>query len=1172
MKKILIIDDQKNNLTTIKAVIKSNIPDCKVLTALSGKDGLKIAKEEQPAIILLDVIMPQMDGYKVCKRLKEDESTKNIPVVMITAIKTDPESRVRGLNIGADAFLSKPIDSIELTAQVNVMLRIKEAEDKLRIEKELLEEKVKERTKAIQAANEKLKRDVVERKQAEEALHQYEHIVASSTDMLALLDNRFTYLAANKAYLEAFKLTSEQLIGSTVIQVIGEEVFNTVIKPNLDRCLAGEEVNYQDWFDFPGYGLRYMDITYYPYYNVDNKMLGFVMNGRNITKRKRAEQALSDSEYLLRKSQEIAAIGSYILDIPSGIWSSSHILDTIFGVDENYNKDVSGWLQIVHPEDQAMMQEYFRTNVLTNHESLNKEYRIKRINDQQERWVHGIGELEFNDDGNPIKMIGTIHDITERKKSEQEIIESKNTAESYLNIAAEIILTLDAQGNITLLNESGHKLLGYKNGTLIGKNWFVACLPKTIKAEVRAVFNKLIREELENVELYENTVLTQEGTEKIILWHNSILKDDQGRVIGTLSSGEDITERKQAEKQLNDELRLRMSLIDNIPDCIALILKKGTREIVASNKLAREVGAVPGQTCFNTCAERDDNCPFCLAPELWETDQSQRIEVEYRGTWLEVLWEPLTEDLYVHYIFNITKRKIAEKAHRESEERFREMANLLPQIVFETDINGILRFANKHASELTGYPLGAIKHELNVSQLLIPEDRARAKERIGQILAGKDSGSAEYTAMRKDGSTFPILVHSNAIIKNNKPAGLRGIIIDITAHKKVEKRLTNALKKATESDRLKSAFLATMSHELRTPLNAVIGFSQLLDKEASGEEVEEFANRIHKSGSHLLEIIEDIFDITLIETGEIKITKEEQTIHPLMEDLLVMMKSEQEKLNKPGIEIRLNPKNKNNDLHLLTDHLRLKQILIHLLSNALKFTEKGVIEFGYHEITQNKQHLLQFYVSDTGIGIPKEKQTFIFDVFRQVDDTHTRRQGGTGIGLSIAKKLTELLGGKIWLESDEGAGSTFYFTIPYAEVEKPREPIIDETKKRHNLTGKTVLIVEDVESSFEVLNLVLERSGIKTVWAKDGKEAIKLCKENSSIELVLMDINMPVMNGYEATKEIKKIRPKLPIIAQTAYALAGDREKFLAAGCDDYISKPIEKELFMEKLGRLLGN
>jgi CheY-like chemotaxis protein len=245
---------------------------------------------------------------------------------------------------------------------------------------------------------------------------------------------------------------------------------------------------------------------------------------------------------------------------------------------------------------------------------------------------------------------------------------------------------------------------------------------------------------------------------------------------------------------------------------------------------------------------------------------------------------------------------------------------------------------------------------------------------------------------------------------------------------------------------------------------------------------------------------------------------------------------------------------------------------MNLLKNALKFTHTGFVEFGYHKITNREASFIEFYVKDTGIGIPPESRELIFEIFRQGDDSHTRNFGGTGIGLSVAKKLTELLGGKISVESKVNVGSTFYFTIPYTN--NNHIPVIAEKTPAlapNYYPGKTILVAEDEDSNYELLEVLIKLTSARVIRAKDGQEAIDLCKTVPEINMVLMDLKMPGTTGYQATIEIKKIRPELPIVAQTAYAMPGDRSKALEAGCDDYLSKPIKKQPLMEKIGKFLG-
>jgi signal transduction histidine kinase len=408
--------------------------------------------------------------------------------------------------------------------------------------------------------------------------------------------------------------------------------------------------------------------------------------------------------------------------------------------------------------------------------------------------------------------------------------------------------------------------------------------------------------------------------------------------------------------------------------------------------------------------------------------------------------------------------------------------------------------------------------------------------------------------------------YSNILLEKEKQKtaeinlNLEEQVIERTANlERANKELTIAKDKAEESERMKSVFLATMSHELRTPLNAIIGFSQLIELEDSDpDENIENAQIIRKSGLHLLSLVESLFDITLIDSGEIKVILKEFLLLDMLVNVNSVMQHEKVKQGNKAIQLIFDPAPIRSDFKISTDEYKIKQILINLLNNALKFTESGEIRFWCEEIKEYGKSYLKFYVSDTGIGIPKDKIEFVFDVFRQVDETHSRKYGGVGIGLNVVRKLAHLLGGDVGVESFEGKGSTFYFTISnYAVDGAPDANSEKSTFELAKLTEKKILVVEDDHPSYSLLKAVLRKWGYIVAWAQNGEIALKILEEKQKFDLILMDINMPVLNGYDATAQIKKQYPENIIIAQTAYAVSGDKEKALLAGCDDYITKPI---------------
>jgi signal transduction histidine kinase len=386
----------------------------------------------------------------------------------------------------------------------------------------------------------------------------------------------------------------------------------------------------------------------------------------------------------------------------------------------------------------------------------------------------------------------------------------------------------------------------------------------------------------------------------------------------------------------------------------------------------------------------------------------------------------------------------------------------------------------------------------------------------------------------------------------------------------------NERRTAEESDRLKSAFLANMSHEIRTPMNAIVAFSEFLkDPEITQEKRNEFINHITSCSSSLLQLIDDIIDSAKIEAKQLKITKETFEVGLILKEIFAIYSKTKLSRGKNNIELRINMADGERPLYIKSDLVRFKQIFSNLLDNAFKYTDRGFIEFGYREPLEG---FIPFYVRDSGIGISPKKHELVFERFGQADNSISRSYGGTGLGLNICKNLVELLGGNIWVESEPGKGALFIFTLPY---QRYNGQSIDKEEKLSNQAkidlehfdwqNFTILVAEDDDLNYRVIELALKKTKAELLRAKNGSEAVEACRTNGQIALVLMDIQMPKMDGYQATKLIKQQRSSLPIIAQTAFAMADEEKKCLQEGCDDYISKPIKIESLLIKLKKFLN-
>jgi signal transduction histidine kinase len=433
-----------------------------------------------------------------------------------------------------------------------------------------------------------------------------------------------------------------------------------------------------------------------------------------------------------------------------------------------------------------------------------------------------------------------------------------------------------------------------------------------------------------------------------------------------------------------------------------------------------------------------------------------------------------------------------------------------------------------------------------------PDNRKEIRDFVEQNYRITNRVTVEAT---RAGETVYFSNNTIGILENNKLVRMWGIQADVTQQKLMEQHLIAAKEKAEESDRLKSAFLANMSHEIRTPMNGIMGFSQMLqEREFPKEKQNKFLSIIHSRTTHLLQIISDIVDVAKLESNQMSVYPQEFYLNDVLNELNRLYKKEIEQQQKKELQLEIDLGLNRSQSYFRSDPTRIRQVMDNLLSNAIKFTEKGKVEFGYK---QESEKTLLFWVKDTGIGLSQDDYDKIFERFRQVNDSSNRLYEGTGLGLTISKSLIELLGGKMWVESEQGKGSVFYFTLPYeyktGEKHKNSKPVNEE----FNWQGRQILMVEDDPTTIEYMKEIIEPTGANLIVEETGEEGYKAYKENSSLDLILMDLRLSDINGMDIIKRIRKEDNKMKIIAQTAHAMGEDREKCLAAGANDYIAKPI---------------
>jgi len=1316
MPKILVVGNINDTLMSLKVFINEAFPGSIVYTAINGQKGIELAIINTPDVILLDNIMPGMDGFEVCRLLKSDERVSDIPVVFLTALKGDKEYRIKALEAGAEGFLPKPIDETELIMQVRTMVKIKTANEQKRNEKERFEKLFEERTTDLVQSQAQLKgifenlqdayfqadfsgkftlvspsaikmygfesaeeiiglpaqrlyanpqervslisalliegriedyvcqgrkkdgtvfwtsmnvrlrrsndgqilgtegvvRDISERKKAEELLHESEEKYRLMVELLpdaVIIHEGGKFVFANAAALKTVEANSfEQLIERPLMDYVHPDFRNVSMNRIQQIYSIGQPSRFsEEKFITLKDEIIDVEVIGIPVLYKGKPAIQTII--RDITERKRAEELLRESEYFFKESQRAAFVGSYKFNLKTDFWTSSEVLEQIFGIDNNYSRSLLGWLEIVNPDDREMMKQYFINEVLGQRKSFNKEYRIVRKSDGETRWVLGLGKLNFDAEDNIIEMIGTIQDITDRKQAEELLRETDEFNNSLLKTIPFGMDIVDEQGNVLFQSENmettfGKKALGcncwdlyrddksqcddcpLKTGIEIGKTAIYEssgvlggrvfsishtgmmfrgkkaileifqditerkrseqALQESVQLfqglfnaspdaiilidpfhptiswpivdcnEAACLLNGYSREEMigQSIDLLNATIGTPEDR---VLYYNNMKqkgiiheeifhhhKDGHMFPIETSSSiisiggremvlgiDRDITERKKAEialKESEDRYRQFVSQVSEgvyrfesdqpmdislrleeqidfiydhlfIAECNDAFLKmygiKDQKDMIGRSHLDLHGGRYDpvNRGALRLFVESGYHIENAITEEVSSDGQHLVIShnsmgiieknqlIRIWGTQIDIT-EKVRTNKVQQVLYTISNATLSANDLTELIEIIsNELGNLLDStnffIAFYDESTEMLSTLYEKGDRdnisywpaeksLTGY---IIKHQ---KSLLATEADIYNLCKTGEVeivgIASKIWMGVPLSVNKKVIGAIVVQSYDNpdAFDENDK------LMLEFVSHqvsisierKKAEQELNTALLKAQESDRLKSAFLANMSHEIRTPLNSIIGFSELLtDPVFDATQQAEFAKIILNSGNSLLSIISDIMDFSKIEAGQIIVNK-----FPFVTQTLIFEVQKEYSIvaQGKGIELRIDTMNPKEEIWITSDKNRLRQVLVNLVGNAIKFTKEGYVELGI----KTTGDCIQFHVSDTGIGIPENYHGKIFERFRQVESADSRKYGGNGLGLAISKSLVEILGGKIWMESVQRKGSTFYFTIP----------------------------------------------------------------------------------------------------------------------------------------------
>ncbi|MEW5804971.1 MAG: response regulator [bacterium] len=775
----------------------------------------------------------------------------------------------------------------------------------------------------------------------------------------------------------------------------------------------------------------------------------------------------------------------------------------------------------------------------------------------------------------------------ERLQMAEKLQQERDKAQKYLDMAGVIVIVIDRDQKVSLVNRKGCEISGYAEDEVIGQSCY-GFVPESCKGKLKADFEKMMAGDSESVEYLEIPIVTKNGEERLIAWHNIPLYDENGNFIGSLNSGEDITERKRMEEELREaEVRYR-TIFEHSPDGIVVIDPKTMLPVEFNSTAHRQLGYSREEFAslricdYSMGRTREKFTSHQTTDDSSSASNIERIKIQIerillngmdtfevrhltksgqaRNVLVTVQVVELCGRTLIYCVYqDITAIKETERALRERQHQMKAILDNIPDIAWLKDEESRYINANESFSRMCGLkPVDLIgKTDFDVWPGHLAE-KYRADDK--EVMKSGQRKLFEEVVEDKDANVYWIETIKTPIYNDQgEVIGTTGIGRDVTVRRCAEEALRQAKEAAEAATKAKSEFLANMSHEIRTPMNGIMGMIDLVMDTRLTIEQHEYLSMAKTSADSLMSLLNDILDFSKMEAGHLDLEEIDFELRTTLEAATEVLAL---RAHRKGIELACHIKPYVPGF-LIGDPCRLRQVIVNLAGNAIKFTEKGEVVIDCDVESEDEDSVvLHFTVSDTGIGIPEDKLEVIFKSFRQVDGSTTREYGGSGLGLSISQQLTKMMGGKIWAESELGKGSSFHFTARFSL--QPEQRCTTEVSKTVDLQGLPILIVDDNDTNRKILQEMVSSWGLVPAAVSDGKSALAELElavmDQRSYALVLLDIQMPGIDGFEVTRRIKKnpATANTKIIVLTSLGQRGDTNICKELGVSTYLLKPVK--------------